>query len=226
LLKEHEHDLANFLTNDPKGRQLPAYLAQLAEYLATAEETALRELDALHVNIEHIKDIVAMQQSYARISGIKEVVDIPGLVEDSLRLNVGALTRHRVEVVREFDAVPPLNLDKHKVLQILINLVRNAKYACDESSQPEKRMTLRVYNGDGQVKISVSDNGIGIPPENLTRIFQHGFTTREGGHGFGLHSSALAARELGGSLSAHSDGVNQGATFVLELPLTEPDAIP
>jgi signal transduction histidine kinase len=149
---------------------------------------------------------------------VKEVVDVPGLVEDSLNLNVGALTRHRIEVVRQFEKVPPLNLDKHKVLQILINLVRNAKYACDEAERPDKIITLGVGHGDGTVKISVTDNGIGIPEQNLDRIFQNGFSTREGGHGFGLHSSALAARDLGGSLHASSKGRNHGATFTLELP--------
>jgi signal transduction histidine kinase len=72
---------------------------------------------------------------------------------------------------------------------------------------------------DGRVAISVIDNGIGIAPENMTRIFNHGFTTRADGHGFGLHSGALAAQELGGSLSAHSDGPGLGARFTLELPL-------
>ena len=64
------------------------------------------------------------------------------------------------------------------------------------------------------------DNGIGIPPENLTRIFNHGFTTRKDGHGFGLHSGALAAKEMGGSLTVHSGGTGQGAAFTLELPST------
>lgn len=225
MLREHESDLATFMTNDPRAGQIPAFLSRLSEHLRSNQETALKELASLHVNIEHIKEIVAMQQSYAKVSGCQEMVDIPGLVEDSLNLNVGALTRHRIDVVREFEKVPPLNLDKHKVLQILINLVRNAKYACDASENHPKLLTLRVTNGTGSVKISVSDNGVGIPAENLSRIFQHGFTTREGGHGFGLHSSALAAREIGGTLSAHSDGLNQGATFVLELPLpTSPSA--
>lgn len=219
LLKEHEADLGSFLANDPRAKQIPVFLSQLSEHFQASQDTTLKELASLHVNIEHIKDIVAMQQSYAKISGFKEIVDIPSLVEDSLSLNVGALTRHRIEVIRHFEKVPPLNLDKHKVLQILINLVRNAKYACDDSENTDKKMTLKVSNGSGTVKISVEDNGIGIPPENLTRIFQHGFTTREGGHGFGLHSSALAAREIGGTLRAESAGVSQGATFVLELPI-------
>lgn len=219
LLREHEADLPNFLANDPRARQIPTFLTQLSEHLQTSQDTTLRELATLHGNIEHIKDIVAMQQSYAKVSGFKEIVDIPALVEDSLSLNVGAFSRHRIRVVRDFQPVPALNVDKHKVLQILINLVRNAKYACDESDRDPKEITLRVANGGDTVKISVIDNGVGIPVENLTRIFQHGFTTKSGGHGFGLHSSALAARELGGILVAHSDGPTSGATFTLELPL-------
>jgi len=76
---------------------------------------------------------------------------------------------------------------------------------------------VRVSVG-GRVQIYVTDNGVGIAAENLTRVFAFGYTTKKAGHGFGLHSSALAAREMGGSLVAQSDGPGQGATFVLELP--------
>jgi signal transduction histidine kinase len=66
---------------------------------------------------------------------------------------------------------------------------------------------------------------VGIPAENLTRIFNHGFTTRKDRHGFGLHSGALAAAQLGGSLTVRSDGLGRGAAFILELPLMpEPPA--
>jgi signal transduction histidine kinase len=178
-------------------------------------------LDSLRRNVEHIKEIVAMQQNYAPLGGVKEMVNVADLVENSLRLNEGALSRHEVEVIREFEDVPPLNVEKHKILQILVNLLRNAKYACDDSERADKRLTVRVANGDGRVRISVMDNGVGIPPENLPRIFNYGFTTRKGGHGFGLHSGALAAKEMGGSLTVHSDGPGQGASFTLELPLPD-----
>ena len=224
LLREHAHDLGTFITSDAKGRQLPAYLGQLSEQLLAEQKAAVQELGLLVKNVEHIKDIVAMQQSYARVSGVKEMVSLADLVEDSLRMNEGALNRHQVEVIREFEDVPPMNVEKHKVLQILVNLIRNAKHACDESGREDKQMTVRVADGDGRIKISVSDNGIGIPPENLTRIFNHGFTTRKDGHGFGLHSGALAAKEMGGSLTAHSDGPGRGATFTLELPQLAPSS--
>ena len=219
LINEHANDLGAFLTNDPKGKQVPDYLCQLAEHMVNEQTTLIGELALLRQNIEHIKEIIVMQQSYAKISGFVETVKISDLVEDALRMNVGSLQRHEVEVLREFDDVPPINTEKHKVLQILVNLVRNAKHACDESGCEEKLITLRIARCDDQVRISVVDSGIGIPPENLTRIFNHGFTTRKDGHGFGLHSAALAALELGGSLSAHSDGLGHGAIFTLELPL-------
>ena len=176
------------------------------------------ELDALRRNVEHIKEIVAMQQNYATVGGVKEVIDLVSLVEDSLRLNEGSFKRHGLEVVRELASVPPMNVEKHKILQILVNLVGNAKHACDDSGRADRRLTVRVANGNGSVKISIIDNGIGIPPENLTRIFNYGFTTRKGGHGFGLHNSALAAKEMGGSLTVLSGGPGQGADFTLELP--------
>ena len=152
---------------------------------------------------------------------VSESVDLSELIEDALRMNEGSVEPQIVEVTREIDGkLPPLKIDKHKVLQILINLLRNAQYACEESGRPDKRVILRALNGNNSIKISVIDNGVGIPPENLTRIFNHGFTTRKGGHGFGLHSGALAAKEMGGRLSVHSDGAGKGATFTLELPVT------
>ena len=220
LLREHQHDLGEFITTDVRGRHLPAHLAQLSEHLAADQETVAAELESLRKNVEHIKEIVSMQQNYAMVAGVKEVTDVVSLVEDSLRMNEGALSRHHVEVVRDFEPVPPLNIEKHKILQILVNLLRNAKHACEMPDRLDRQVTVRVARGDGRVSISVTDNGVGIPPENLTRIFNHGFTTRKDGHGFGLHSGALAAKEMGGSLTAYSDGPGQGATFTLELPCT------
>ncbi len=219
LLSEHAPDLTTFLTGS-QGSHLPVYLQELAAELIAERDAATAELAVLRGNIEHIKEIVAMQQSYARRSGVTDVVDIRALVEDSLRMNEGAFSRHGVTVVRDFQEVPLITIDKHKVLQILVNVIRNAKYACDESGSAEKRVTVRVRAVDGTMLIAVIDTGVGIPPENLERIFSHGFTTRKGGHGFGLHSCALAAKELGGSLQGESAGPGQGATFTLTLPLT------
>jgi C4-dicarboxylate-specific signal transduction histidine kinase len=218
LLGQHQGDLSHFLTNDPQGRQLPLYLAQLAAHLAGEQQSAIKELGNLQSNIEHIKDIVSMQQSLARVFGLVESLQVADLVEDALKMNADSLTRHGVEVIRDFEEVPNVTVEKHKVLQILVNLISNARQACDELDPPEKRLIVRIATRDRNVRIALVDNGIGIPRQNLTRVFAYGFTTKESGHGFGLHSGALAAKELGGSLEAASDGPGLGATFVLELP--------
>jgi ligand-binding sensor domain-containing protein/signal transduction histidine kinase len=222
LLNEHAADLPRFLAEDPKGKQLPKVLSDLGDHLVNEQQAILEELSGLGNNIEHIKNIVSRQQSYARVSGGTEPLEVAQLVEDALQINAASISRSGVEIIREFGKVPKVNTDKHKVLQILINLVSNAKYALANSETPQKRLTVTVGEaGAGRVKITVRDNGLGIAPENLAKIFQHGFTTKKTGHGFGLHGSVRTAEELGGSLTASSDGPGKGAAFILELP-TQP----
>lgn len=219
LLKENSPRLADYLTADPKGKQLPGYLVDISSYLAAENETLAGKMDQLKGHVEHVKEIVAMQQDYAKVGGMVESVRVPDLVEDALRLNSTGLSRHGIEVRREFEAVPPILVDKHRVLQILVNLVRNAEHACASSETLPRLLVMRVESAEGRVRIGVADNGVGIPPENMVRIFNHGFTTRKDGHGFGLHSCALTARELGGALRAQSGGAGRGATFTLDLPI-------
>jgi PAS domain S-box-containing protein len=219
LLKEEAGDLPGFFARDARAAQLPGYLEQFAGYLAGEQQALLGEVDNLRKNIEHIKDIVAMQQSYAKVSGLTEMISPAELFEDALRLNANSMDRHAIAVAKDFAELPPLAVDKHKVLQILVNFLRNAKHACDDSGGVDKRITLRLQRRNGCVQFAVTDNGVGIPAENLDRVFNHGFTTRKDGHGFGLHSGANAAREMGGSIAVHSAGPGQGATFTLELPI-------
>lgn len=220
LINEQKDQLSLFLTEDDRGKQIPAYLSSLSEALQKEHEILFNETDSLASRIEHIKEIVAMQQNYGKVSGIIESIDPHQLMEDALVLNSGALVRHNISVIKNYDSVPSIQVDKHKVLQILLNLINNAKYACSDSRTNEKQINLRIYFKDNHVYFEVSDNGIGISAENLTNIFRHGFTTRHTGHGFGLHSGAIAAKELNGMLNVTSEGLGKGATFTLRLPIT------
>jgi PAS domain S-box-containing protein len=226
MLVEQGERAGQFIAEDARGKRVPEYLAALGAQLLADQHAALEELALLRDNLEHIKDTVNMQQSYAKLCGVTETIEVVDLVEDSLRLNAGAFERHGVALRREFAEVPAIQVDKHKVLQILVNLVRNAKYACDDSGRPDKLITLKISPLLAGVSITVQDNGIGIPPQNLRRLFQHGFTTRASGHGFGLHSGAIAAQELGGTLRAESEGEGRGSAFTLELPLSPPATRP
>ena len=223
LFKEQGDGLARFLTEDPRGRLVPAYVEQLAGFLDQERQELRKELDSLTLNVEHIKEIVGMQQSYARVSGVVETVRLADLAEDAIKMHGGAYARHGIALVRDYEELPPVALDKHKVLQILVNLLHNSKYACEATNQPDKRVLVRIRaNGPDRVTLAVADNGVGIAPEHLDLVFSQGFTTRKGGHGFGLHSGILAAREMGGTLTARSDGHGHGAVFTLELPLQPP----
>ena len=218
LLGEHEQDLAAFMTTDSRGMKLPGFLTQLAGHLTAEQETALNEVDHLQKNIEHIKEIVKMQQIHASSTGFSERLDLRELIETALQMNMQSLNRYAVTIVREFQDIPPVSADKHKVLQILVNLITNAKQAMKDS--PERILTVGfLAANEASVRIFVRDTGCGVRTENMTRIFSHGFTTKTDGHGFGLHSSALAAKEMKGSLSVHSDGPGKGAIFTLELPV-------
>ena len=223
MLRDHTADLAAYLTLDPKGQLLPSYFIRVAEYLVGERTQLLAELESLTENVAHIKEIVAQQQSYAKVLGAIESLLPVDLMEDAFRMQAEALNRHHVEVVRAYQETPRISVDKHKVLQILLNLLSNAKHAMTErNANPEKRLILGVArNGPDFISLTISDTGVGIPPENLTRIFQHGFTTKKDGHGFGLHLGAVAAKEMGGALKVFSEGAGHGARFVLELPVTQ-----
>jgi PAS domain S-box-containing protein len=220
LLKSHADDLPGFFATNPRAPHLVPFLDSLASHFSTQKAAVMAELTSLAGYVEHVKEIVAMQQNYAQAGGVLQLMPPADLVEDALRINAGALERHGVTVSREFSETPAITVDKHKVLQILINLIRNSKYALADSGRADKILTLRIATtGSGGIAISVCDNGVGIPSENLGRIFELGFTTRKDGHGFGLHNSALAAREMGGTLTVQTGGPGKGAVFTLEIPV-------
>jgi len=218
LMQSHESDIGHFIQDDPQGKRLPNYLKNLAEHLSNERGELLGELDSVARNADHIKHIVAVQQEFAGVESFLQATDVAALIEDAIRINT--LEKHVEEIVREFAPMPRVSLDKHKVLQILINLLSNAKYAVNsQASGGQKRIQVKLLRPKPELlAIEVTDNGMGIAPEDMERIFQHGFTTRREGHGFGLHAAITAAREMGGSLTATSPGRGKGATFRLEIP--------
>jgi signal transduction histidine kinase len=228
MLHDRRENLGEFLNTDERGKLIPAFLEDLAKCLGEEHAAMLGELSTLSRGIEHIKEIVAGQQSLARRSTVLTATEPAKLLETALTMQAGSLERHKIEIVRKFTGNDPVTIDTHKVLQILINLVNNARQSIIAAGGTEKRITLVIEQpgttDDKRLRFQVTDTGGGITSENLTRIFTHGFTTKNDGHGFGLHSAANAAKEMGGTLSASSDGPGRGATFTLEIPLNPKQA--
>ncbi len=220
LLRTHGADAPRFLAEDPRGQRVPALLIEIAQGLALSRAHLARELASLSENVEHIKQIVAVQQNYARSGGVVQSFDPTELFQDALRVVHPSIQNHCIQIHREFpDHRPLLHIDRHLALQILVNLVQNAITAVKPRPRDDRHVTLRLVITEQRVQFVVVDNGVGIAPADRQRLFQHGFTTRKDGHGFGLHSGALAAANLGGALLVASDGLDRGATFTLELPL-------
>jgi signal transduction histidine kinase len=220
LLAEHRDDASGFLRDDPRGKKLPDYLAQLQVVLERDKTAAAAELRTLTRNIEHIKVIVASQQSHVRPGGLVETFEVRELLDDALAFSPVSTGHDAIEVVRDEAALPPITVDRHKALQILMNLLANARDAVLAVPEGRRRIALRARRGgSGDLEIAIEDSGCGIAAENLEQIFQLGFTTKPKGSGLGLHYSACTAIELQGSLTVRSDGLGQGAAFVLALPI-------
>jgi amino acid transporter/nitrogen-specific signal transduction histidine kinase len=221
LLRLHANDLGAYLTSDPTGRQVPRFLEMLAEHWAAEHIELVDEVKRLQVSIQHIKDIVSRQQSLSGVSGLLEEVHLPKLIDEALAIRDDALQKSKVVVHREFEQMPFAMCDRVKLAQILVNLIANAEESLAQITDSERRLTLRTQiNRAGNVEIQVIDNGLGIAPKFRERLFTHGFTTKKNGHGFGLHASALAVLEMGGTLRAEYNDAIRGATFIVELPLS------
>ncbi|MFO1008569.1 MAG: ATP-binding protein [Planctomycetota bacterium] len=222
ILAEQTDDLPRFFAEDPRGKRVVPLLSEITRTLDDQRKGLREELDTLGRALDHVKSVIHSQQALARASAVYELIDPREIAEEALHLNGESIDRHGIQLVREFAQTIPLQLDRHKIMQILINLITNAKEAVKDCPAERRRIQMilatQCIGGRVQVTFEVRDHGVGILAENLPKLFTHGFSTRPGGHGFGLHSSALAAREMGGTLTVQSNGPGHGAVFTLRVP--------
>ena len=215
---DNRSKLGAFLTEDACGKHLPDYLSALAAQMSTQVETLQAELETTEGLLDHLRDIVGAQQVLAHVGGLRELIDLASLTESALLVRASDLAQ--MQVSRQFDELPLVMTDRHKLMQILVNLISNASDAVKASPLKSRRILVRIAREEDHALIVIEDSGIGMSAETLERLWQFGFTTKKNGHGFGLHSSANAAHEIGASLSAHSEGLGLGSRFILRLPLT------
>ena len=218
MLAEHTHDLDRWLTQDPKGKRVPPFLLALSGSLREDYAALRGELDALRSGIDHIQALVSAQHEHAGRRGALDRVDLAQLLDNAVQLSNGA-ENDNIEIERDYAVCPCVRTEKHKLLAVLVNLVRNARQALEDTEVQSRRIRLRIRpSGQDRVRVEVEDTGVGIAPAALERIFQAGFSTKRGGRGLGLHGAANGAREMNGRLWAESDGPGRGARFLLELP--------
>jgi len=219
MIKEHISKQDEYLINDPQGKLIPDYLLALSKDIFNEHKNISVEINNLDVHLNHIESIVAMQKDISGIAGIKEKIFLEEIVDLAIQMGCSSLEDRSIKIVKNYQFDGVIVTEKSKLLQILVNLIQNAKDSLKSFSELSKLITITIKKTATTCIISVKDNGSGITNDNLTKIFSIGFTTKIHGHGFGLHSSSIAAKELGGSLMAESAGIGKGATFIVELPL-------
>lgn len=218
LLENNLSELGPFFTEHERGKHLLKYLSLLAQHSNADHEILLDEINNLSNSVATIKEIIDMQTSMNKPQPLMEQTLIPELLDSVLTIYNAKFKEKNISASTKNTVLHPVLTDKYKIEQILIKLVLNAIESLDKSSKKEKQLTLSANQSNDEIAIQIIDNGSGIEPKNLSRIFSFGFTTRSYGHGFGLHSSILAAKEIGGSLEAYSEGLEKGATFTLKFP--------
>ncbi|MFT5285367.1 MAG: signal transduction histidine kinase [Planctomycetota bacterium] len=222
VLTAHENDLGDFISNHEQGKHLLPFINELTDALFDGKHNILQELNGMNSGVEHIGELVRSQQGAAGRQGVMEPTKIAEHMDSALLICQQAGNGKHIEIVRDYGELPKLEVDRHKLMEIVVNLIKNAFKAMDDPH--ESPMTLKLslsYSEDARLEIRIKDSGCGIAEENLARIFTHGFTTCDDGNGFGLHVSANSATEMKGSLKVESGGLGHGACFVLELPAKE-----
>ena len=222
IVEANADDLGAFFTTHPKGRLIPGYFNSLGEAIQDEHTQMGEEITALSDKISVMRDVISTQQSYAKATLYTEDIAVVDVVEDALKLQLASLKKQGVKIRKQYDVEPVGNVPKVKLVHVLTNLFKNGKEAMssnDEQNRPQY-MDIAIKQPDkNTVEVRVSDNGCGIKQDNLDKIFNHGFTTKSDGHGFGLHTCANFMTEMGGSLSAESEGPGHGSVFIVRFPL-------
>jgi signal transduction histidine kinase len=222
LMKTHNDDLGTYLTEDPKGKRIPLSLEKLGIHLLEEQQSVSKEIQGLVRNVRHMKQIIASHQTMAKSAGKVEHIALGDVLSHAMELSFQPGDAEWMSIHREYHEVPTVSVDHHQLLQVLVNLLRNAKQAMRQRAQAKHELTLHVQYQDADrpsVVMTIQDDGIGIAPEHLSKMFTRGFTTKKDGNGIGLHSSIMAIQNMGGSMHVHSDGVGKGAKFTLTFPV-------
>jgi signal transduction histidine kinase len=218
LIRANRASLASYLTDDARGRNLPDYMPALSAQICAKVQAVQAELDTVDTLLEHLRTIVSAQQMRAHVGSHREPVDLKELLDATLLAQ--ALELSHIQVLRSYEDLPLVTTDRHKVLLILANLLNNARDAVLASVTQPGRIAVHLGREEDHALISIEDSGIGMSADILSRLWRFGFTTKPNGLGFDLHNSANAAREIGATIAAHSDGPNKGSRFVLRLPIS------
>ncbi|MDI6401690.1 two-component regulator propeller domain-containing protein [Balneolaceae bacterium ANBcel3] len=219
LLKNNLDSLENFILKNPKGKTLMEYYVKLDQPLTREYEQLKTQNERLSDKIDLIIDVIAAQQNFSVAGKIKESYALHNVIDDTLKITANSVIPNSIKVKKIFKETEPVLIEKTKIIHVIVNLLKNAAESIDLQQPAHREITLRTWQDERSVYLSVSDTGTGFNKETGKKLFKHGFTNKPHGHGFGLHGCANYMKEMNGSIRAESEGPGKGATFSLSLPI-------
>lgn len=219
LLREHIDHIDQFIFEDPRGKKLLNYYLKLEEPLKKEREDIVSQSERLDEKISIISDVITAQQSHAVSNQITSETDLSEIVESTLSLQEDLVDDYKLDITTELKAGTPVIAQRSKLIHVLVNFIKNAGESMEENGDDDKKLMIKTWEDSYKVYLSVMDNGKGIKVENIDKIFSHTYTTKNKGHGFGLHSSANYMKEMGGKIEVDSKGNGMGTTFTLVFPI-------
>ena len=224
MLEKHQSNLIEYFQNDEQGKLIPGYLMILFAEIQRNKVILDTEVQDLQQHYYIIKDILNAEDEITGPKSISTPVLLAEVMDSSIQtvMTADSMLTKQITLNKDYRYTASIMTNKTNLMQIFVNLLKNAKESVMElkENMPRKiNISIARKKNLEEVELRIMDNGIGILPEHLPKIFTFGFTTKQRGHGFGLHNCALIAKQLGGTLEVKSNGYCKGATFILTLPI-------
>ncbi|MCP4601326.1 MAG: PAS domain S-box protein [Proteobacteria bacterium] len=217
LLKENIDRMEDFICNDVKGMKLMQFYLEIEDKIDEERSEIEQEIKRVENRIKTIENVIDAQRGYTKdVEILVEEADLAEIIQDAITMNSDFIEKNNIKIEKEMTDIPAIPLQKMKVIQIIMSLITNAKEAMKETPSDNKIIKMYIEELEDSIQLRVIDTGCGIPLENISKIFRHGFTTKKKRQGFGLHNSANNMTEMGGKMWAESKGEGQGATLVLK----------
>ena len=225
-VRVNQDDLANYIKNDPQGKQVAPFIVALAEDFAEQNEKLKKTVARVGDRVEHIADIVRMQKSLGRRNVDRKDINLRKAIADAVKVLQESIKKRDIEVHVDCENAPSeIRIQESQFHQMLVNLIKNSIEAIDELAESSGLRTtpsikVRSFIQPGFLTLEVVDNGIGIEKKKFKVIFGAGYTTKQSGSGLGLHSIANFVIGSEGKIQPLSDGIGRGTTMRVILPLS------
>ena len=221
-IEQHQDNFGDYVKNDPQGQKVLPFILTLAADFNLAKQQWEQTIDRIRNRAGHIVDIIRTQNSYHGASTNRKDINLEVAIADAIKILQESIDKRQIQIQIDCKAAPEeIRIQESQFHQMLVNLIKNAVEAIDEFAKSGGReeaphIHIHAHISEDFLCIEITDNGIGMAPEDTNRIFSAGFTTKEHGSGLGLHSSANFVIGSGGKIQAFSEGIGKGTTLQIK----------